>query len=98
MTWNLFKAQQQRGAQLPPEDAVAGREAQDHEAASRAQPQPGRSPASPIEHGGGDNTPTLGEPAVDWDELIQPEAQTETDDLNEDERGFDAERVPGAPE
>ena len=81
--WHHIPQQQQRGAQLdrsgkdaPPADAVAGREAQDHEQAGgdpRSGPGPGRYPASRIEDREQDNTPDDPDPRVEWDEVVQPE-------------------------
>jgi hypothetical protein len=80
MTWTLFTSQQQRGTQMPPKEAVADRAAQDHEQAGGVQPQPGEAPASPIEQGGGDNTPAAGTPRPKWDEIVQPQPQGEMSD------------------
>jgi hypothetical protein len=76
MVWRLLSQQQQRGAQFPaggrpPKEAVEGRAAQDHEQAAGA-PQAGESPAGRLEDREGDNTPTAPEPAVQWDEVVQP--------------------------
>jgi hypothetical protein len=87
--WSLQSQQQQRGAQLharagrprqpgeAPADAVAGREAQNHERAAEdvagGQPQPGESPASRIEDRDGDITPTAPDPRASWDDAVQPE-------------------------
>jgi hypothetical protein len=93
MVWTLHSQQQQRGAQLhargrpsgsgprqageSPTEAVAGREAQDHEHAAEdvagEQAQPGESPASRLEDRDGDLTPTVPEPGASWDEAVQPE-------------------------
>jgi hypothetical protein len=78
MTWMLHQQQQQCGAQLPkrpgepPNEAVEGREAQDHEQAGETL-QPGDYPASPLEDRDQDITPTAPEPHVEWDEVVQPE-------------------------
>lgn len=93
--WTLHSQQQQRGAQLharagrprqpgeAPEDAVAGREAQDHEHAAEdvagEQPQPGESPASRIEDRDGDITPTAADPRASWDDVVQPERRESPD-------------------
>ena len=70
-----------------PKDAVKDRSAQDHEQAVVAvsppedgQPEPGRPkpgdyPASRMQDGDADNTPSAPEPTVDWDEVVQPEQQ-----------------------
>jgi hypothetical protein len=82
--WTRFQEQQQRGAQMPkrragaaPGEAVAGREAQDHEHAALdvagEQAGPGESPASPLENREQDITPTVPQPRTSWDEVIQPE-------------------------
>jgi hypothetical protein len=104
MTWSLHRQQQQCGAQLPnkarqagevPRAAGADRAAQDHEQAGEVL-QPGDYPASPIDDKHQDNTPGAPEPQVQWDEVVQPERrqqQGETE-LEEDQRGDDAEQVP----
>ena len=83
MVWTLITLQQQRGAQLharsdkprAPGEAVRDRAAQDHEQAGPA-PQPGESPASPIEHRDGQgNTPGAAGPRGEWDDVVQPERQ-----------------------
>lgn len=94
-------ATQQRGAQLDPgkgggrrkdqppadapDDAVAGREAQDHEQADvltspDGEPATGIDyPADPVERRTQDITPDDPQPAVDWDTRVQPErAEEET--------------------
>ena len=87
--WTLHKQQQHCGAQLhvragkprrdgeAPEEAVADRAAQQHEQADRdaggGPLQPGAYPASALEHGDSDNTPTAPEAQVDWDTVVQPE-------------------------
>ena len=97
MVWRLHSQQQQRGAQLharsgkprrageAPADAVAGREAQEHEHAAReagaGEARPGESLASPIENR--DQDPSTGlrtgvtrsapEPDASWDAVVQPE-------------------------
>ena len=85
MSWTLHQQQQQRGAQLPkggaPADAVRDRAAQDHEQAGGT-PQAGEYPASTIENRDGDNTPSAGDPRVEWYEVVQPQPQGgEPDDL-----------------
>ena len=83
MAWTLHRQQQQCGAQLhnkaiqpgeAPEEAVAGRKAQDHEQAGERL-QPGDYPASRIEDRDDDITPSAPEPDVQWDEVVQPERQ-----------------------
>lgn len=80
-----------------PEDAVKDRAAQDHEQAVVAvsppedgepgpgEPAPGAYPASRMEDGHADNTPSAPAPRVDWDDVVQPEQQQrkggEADDL-----------------
>jgi len=83
--WTLHKQQQHRGAQLhargrkpreageAPPEATAGREAQEHDRAGDQALQAGAYPASPIENGDRDNTPTAPEPHVAWDEVVQPQ-------------------------
>ena len=79
---------QQRGVQFRPQDdapqeAVKDRAAQDHERAVVAvsgpgepgRPKPGDYPASRLQDGDADNTPSAPEPTVDWDEVVQPEQQ-----------------------
>ena len=100
MTWTLHQQQQQRGAQLPkggaPAETVRDRAAQDHEQAGgtpQAGAQAGDYPASPIENRDGDNTPSAGDPRVEWDEVVQPQPQAGETELEEDQRGDDAEQV-----
>ena len=106
MTWALHQQQQQRGAQLPskarrageaPREATAGREAQDHEQAGETL-QAGDYPASPIEDKDQENTPSAPDPQVQWDEVVQPERRQQAGEteLEEDQRGDDAEQVPDA--
>jgi len=80
MTWTLHRQQQQRGAQLPsrtrdsggaPREVVADRSAQDHEQAGGT-PRPGNYPTDRIEDRDGDNTPTVPQADVQWDEVVQP--------------------------
>ena len=81
--WTLHPQQQQRGAQMPPKtgaapaDAVAGREAQEHDRANLDAGgdmlQPGEFPASALEQRDGDVTPSAEAPTVEWDEVVQPE-------------------------
>lgn len=74
-----------RQAGEAPSEAVAGREAQEHEHAAEdvagEHGQPGESPASPLENRDrgpstgprtGD-TPTAPEPRASWDAVVQPE-------------------------
>lgn len=91
--WTLHRQQQQRGAQMharanrgrlagePPAEAVAGREAQEHEHAALdaagEQARPGESPASALENRGQDITPSAPDPQVSWDEVVQPERDDE---------------------
>ena len=85
IVWTLHRQQQQCGAQVrrpgeAPREAVRGREAQDHEQAAQdvsgRAPQPGESPASGIENGDQDNTPSApDEPRAGWDDVVQPERQ-----------------------
>lgn len=83
--WHRLPEQQQRGVQLrrkgePPADAVAGREAQDHEQAGgdpRSGPGPGRYPASRLEDRKQGITPDDPDPEVEWDERVQPERANE---------------------
>jgi hypothetical protein len=66
----------------PPADAVAGREAQDHELAdveTGGAPQPGRYPADRIPQRDGDITPDAPDPHVDWDDRVQPMRPDELD-------------------
>ena len=88
--WILMPQQQQLGAQLParergarqskaPAEAVAGREAQDHEQAGEG--APGRPPAARLEDGPGDNTPTAPTPHNGWADLTEAQrASTGKDD------------------
>ena len=80
-----------------PQEAVKDRSAQDHEQAVVAvsqpedgepgpgEPAPGSYPASRMQDGDSDNTPSAPEPTVDWDAVVQPERQQgktgEADDL-----------------
>lgn len=85
--WTRHKQQQQRGVQFKPQDdapqeAVKDRSAQNHEQAVVAvsppeagEPAPGDYPASRMQDGDSDNTPSAPAPTVDWDELVQPEQQ-----------------------
>lgn len=84
--WHRHKQQQQRGVQFrpqpgsAPEEAVRDRSAQDHEHAVVAvsppsEPAPGTYPASRMQDGEADNTPSAPDPHVDWDQVVQPEQQ-----------------------
>ena len=104
MFWARHRQQQQCGAQLHnkprqagevPKEAAEGREAQDHEQAGEVL-QPGDYPASAIENRGQDETPSApDDPRVEWDEVVQPERQQQAGEteLEQDERGEDAEQV-----
>lgn len=97
--WTRHKQQQQRGVQFRPQgdappEAVEDRSAQDHEHAVVAvgppvELPPGGYPASRLQDGDADNTPSAPDPHVDWDQVVQPERR-ETE-LEQDERGDDAE-------
>ena len=100
MMWTLHRQHQQRGAQIPrpgevPREAVRGCAAQDHEQAAQSlsgsDPQPGESPASRIEDREGDITPSAPDPAVDWDDVVQPAKE-----LGRQRRGerFDRDPLP----
>ena len=89
--WHLLPQQQQRGARIPrpgepPADAVAGREAQDHETADiqtspTGEPAAGIDhPADPIDRRTGDNTPSAPRPHVDWDTIVEPERVADRDE------------------
>ena len=106
MTWTLFRQQQQCGAQLHnkarqpgevPAEAAEGRAAQDHEQAGGT-PQAGDYPASPLEDRDRDITPSAPAPRVQWDEVVQPERRRQPGEteLDQDERGEDAEQVVDA--
>jgi hypothetical protein len=58
-----------------PEDAMADREAQQHDLANAPdkEVQPGLYPADSIENRKGDNTPDVAHPTVEWNARIQPE-------------------------
>ena len=93
--WHHLPQPQQRGAQIDPgkaggrrkdqppadapDDAVAGREAQDHEQADAftspdGEPATGIDyPADPVERRTQDITADDPQPAVDWDTRVQPE-------------------------
>ena len=88
MVWKWLRQQQQRGAQLgtggtrragaAPEEAVADREAQDHDYAdlqvSDGEPQRGIDyPATNPPERRGDITPSAPETHVEWDDVVQPE-------------------------
>ena len=86
MAWRLHRQQQQRGAQLPrekrspggaPDEAIADRSAQDHEQAGETLP-PGEYPTDRIEDRDGDNTPSAPDAEVDWDEVVQPAKEPES--------------------
>ena len=91
MVWTLFTPQQQRGAQLhnhsdpstssganqpgeAPREAVHDRAAQENELPGCTAPKGGY-PASRLQDRPGDNTPTAGDPRVEWDDVVQPERQ-----------------------
>ena len=83
--WILMRQQQQLGAQLParerggaPAEAVAGREAQDHEQAGIG--APGRAPAARLQDGPGDNTPTAPTPHDGWADLVEAQRASVADD------------------
>ena len=109
MTWTLFRQQQQLGAQLPPQpgdpprEAVDDRAAQEHELPGSTAPKGGY-PASRLQDRTGDNTPSAGDPRVEWDDIVQPQRQGAAEaalqpgetELDGDERGDDAEQVPDA--
>jgi len=92
--WNRMQQQQQRGAQLharerggapgeAPSEAVKDRQAQQHDMADQdvsleSAPQPPVYPAGRLEDEQGDNTPTLPEGKVDWDDVVQPPRGTRT--------------------
>jgi len=88
--WTHHQQPQQRGAQLhargpqrrpgeTPDEATRDRAAQQHDQAGDQTLQPGGYPASPIEHADRDNTPTVPEAQVAWDEVVQPERRREHD-------------------
>jgi hypothetical protein len=101
MVWTLFTPQQQRGAQLhnrseagaQPGEAGKDRAAQDHEQAG-ATPQPGEAPASSIENR--TDTPDARAADAEWDRVVQPQRQAQqgATELEQDERGEDAEQMP----
>ena len=67
-----------------PEDAIADRDAQDHELAdieTGGEPEPGLYPADDIENREGDITPKAADPHVDWDTRVQPERADEADNI-----------------
>ena len=67
-----------------PEDAIADRDAQDHELAdieTGGEPEPGLYPADDIENREGDITPETADPHVDWDTRVQPERADEADNI-----------------
>jgi hypothetical protein len=69
-------------ADAAPQDAIAGREAQDHELAdieTGGEPRPGLYPADDIENREGDITPDAPDPRVEWDTRVQPERADEAD-------------------
>jgi hypothetical protein len=86
MVWTLFTPQQQRGAQLhnrteeatkpgdAPKEAVDDRAAQEHELPGSTAPKGGY-PASRLQDRTGDNTPSAGDPRVEWDDIVQPQRQ-----------------------
>lgn len=96
--WILHRQQQQRGAQLHarpgsfgalahrpgevPSEAVADREAQDHEQAGGLT-QPGEAPASELPNRDQDNTPSAPDPSVEWDDVVQPERQRRGGDADD---------------
>jgi hypothetical protein len=89
--WTLHKQQQHCGAQLhargtgprqageAPAEATRDRAAQEHDRAGDQSLQPGDYPASPIEHGDHDNTPSEGEGEGEWDQVVQPEQRQARD-------------------
>lgn len=98
--WTLHKQQQQCGAQLPardrmrqqgeaPGEATRDRAAQEHDRADLdaggGPLQPGEYPASAMEHGDSDNTPTAPEAQVDWDAVVQPEGKARRADQWDDQ-------------
>lgn len=97
--WKRLRQQQQRGAQLharqgktrqtgeAPDEAVAGREVQDHDYADL---QTGGEPRADIDYPAdsvpdreGDITPTLPDSSVYWDDVVQPEGRRDNDPLPE---------------
>jgi hypothetical protein len=59
-----------------PDDAVADREAQEHDLAyedTGGEPEAGFYPSDDIEDRKGENTPAAAHPTVEWDTRIQPE-------------------------
>jgi hypothetical protein len=97
--WKRLRQQQQRGAQFEgrqgkvrqqgeaPAEAVAGREAQDHDYADLDTGGEPRSdidyPADDVPDRKGDITPSRPEPHVDWDDVVQPEGRRDDDPLPE---------------
>lgn len=83
--WTLHKQQQHCGAQLharsrpageAPAEATRDRDAQRHDEAGDQTLQPGDYPASRIEHGDHDNTPTAPGPRrVGRDDRLPPEGK-----------------------
>jgi hypothetical protein len=82
--WTWLRQQQQRGAQLPPREAVKDRAAQKNDEAD--QQVSGETAAEPVYPAGrledqpGDNTPSAPDPHVNWDEVVQPERAPEQED------------------
>jgi hypothetical protein len=74
MTWTLLRPQQPLGTQFPPAEATKDRDAQEHDLPGSTAPK-GQYPASRLQDRTGDNTPTAGDPRVEWDDVIQPERQ-----------------------
>ena len=84
MVWTLFTPQQQRGAQLhnrsekdtqsgeAPSEAIDHRAAQENELPGSTAAKGGY-PASRLQDRPGDNTPSAGDPRVEWDDIVQPE-------------------------
>lgn len=94
--WTRLQQQQQRGQQLharsgkarqageAPAEAVAGREAQEHDFADQdagvpPNVPPAIYPAGRLQDEEGDNTPSAPDPQVDWDNVVQPETARDDD-------------------
>ena len=107
MVWTFLRQQQQRGAQFPnggpnaakprqadeaPREAVAGREAQDHDYADLAvsDGEPRRDidyPATNPPERSGDITPSAPDAEdkrVEWDEVVQPERTRDEADMTDE--------------
>lgn len=83
---------EERGHRTP-DEATAGREAQDHDYAyeqTQGEPAKGYQPADHIAHDDQDNTPTAPDAEVDWDDRVQPEVQR-TDGPQPRSRGSERE-------